>query len=478
MRRGLILICFTFLCSCACPQVSNAKVEALTFAHFTTPGADSAEGQELRSQSAIRSSRLTTLEAQLKAGDATALDRFWREVKQEGTPLIERIPGDDKYVFVTFLWRGKADTKNIVLFSESLPGNCGSWANSREELLRSRLVNLSGSNVFFRTCKLLREGRFTYYLSVNDPMLLRWERKDWNSLQPDSFNPRRLIFHLEKGTWVSSSVELPGADHASWAEERSGVPKGRTEEFRLNSNSLGEERRFWIYTPPGYSPTTKRYRLLVLFDGWGFTHIVPTPTILDNLLFAQRIPPIVVVFVDQKKRVVELGCSSTFNDFLVRELMPWIRARYAVSSDAAETVIGGQSLGGLAAAYAGLKHPEVFGTVLSLFGAFFWEPGGHLHTGSDAEGDLGEWEWIIHQYAQEAQRRVRFTMIAGLFDYGDELSPRPSMLTSNRHMRDVLIAKGYPVVYREIAAGDEMFASLFALPIGLQLALGGSASQP
>jgi enterochelin esterase family protein len=33
-------------------------------------------------------------------------------------------------------------------------------------------------------------------------------------------------------------------------------------------------------------------------------------------------------------------------------------------------------LGGLQAAFVGLKHPEVFGNVLSQSGAFAWKPDG------------------------------------------------------------------------------------------------------
>ncbi len=434
------------------------------------------ESQPTAAQTAIESPRLLALGGQLKAGNAAALDEFWREVKQRGTPLVESITGDDKDVLVTFLWRGGSETKNVILFSDTIPWTCASFANSLDELLRSRLLNLSGSDVYFKTCKLRRDGRFTYYLAPNDSLLLRHERKDWNMLQPDPLNPHRFVLRFEKQEWVSSAVELPGAPHAAWAEQRSDVPKGRTQEYRLNSKVLGEERRYWIYTPPGYSTSGKPYPLLVLFDGWDYTRIVPTATIVDNLIAAQRIPRLVVLSVDQKKRMAELTCNDSFDDFLVRELIPWVRAHYHVSSNPAETTIGGESAGGLGAAFAGLRHPEVFGNVLSLFGYFSWEPGEH-NIGGDAEGDLGEWEWIIHQYAETPKLPLRFVIIAGLFDYGGELSPRPTMLASNRHMRDVLLARGYPIVYREIAAGDALFCALTALPDGLQAALGREGPQ-
>jgi hypothetical protein len=43
-------------------------------------------GQQSYDQLQIRSPRLVALEKQLKSGDVAALDSFWREVKQQGTP--------------------------------------------------------------------------------------------------------------------------------------------------------------------------------------------------------------------------------------------------------------------------------------------------------------------------------------------------------------------------------------------------------
>jgi hypothetical protein len=39
------------------------------------------------------------------ADDWPALGRFWSEIEQVGTPLIDPIPGDDGSVLVTFVWR-------------------------------------------------------------------------------------------------------------------------------------------------------------------------------------------------------------------------------------------------------------------------------------------------------------------------------------------------------------------------------------
>jgi len=129
--------------------------------------------------------------------------------------------------------------------------------------------------------------------------------------------------------------------------------------------------------------------------------------------------------------------------------MPWVREHYHVASNPAETVGGGQRRGGLAAAFAGPRHPEIIGNVLSQSGYFSWDP---REDQAVDEEDL-EWEWIIRQYAASPKLMLRFTLTVGLFERDHEFPDSPSLLQSNRHMRDVLLAKGYPVNYTEVPGG-------------------------
>jgi enterochelin esterase-like enzyme len=127
--------------------------------------------------------------------------------------------------------------------------------------------------------------------------------------------------------------------------------------IRYESRMLKNKRRLWVYTPPDYRPDGKPYRLLVLFDGWQYVQLTPTPTILDNMIADGAIPPLVAVMVDPVDRFSELALNQTFSDFMANELTPWIRQRYHVTEKPEQTVIGGLSLGGMAAAYTALRHP-------------------------------------------------------------------------------------------------------------------------
>ena len=425
-------------------------------------------------QPLVRSRRLVALEKQLKSGDVTALDNFWREVKQQGTPLVEPISGDDKHVLVTFLWRGDETTKNILLDSE-LTYNFNRDGHPSLDLF----ARLPDTNVWWKSYEVRNDARFTYYLSPNDslvPYEMR-ETKDWETLQADPLNPHRYVLHHEDRDWVSSVVELPGAPPLpAWLGARPEVPSGRTDVQRLSSKILGNERRFWIHTPPGYTADGKPYDLLLLFDGWVYAKMIPTATIIENLLAAGRIRPLVTVMIDQKDRIHELGCSEPFTEFLIRELLPWVREHYNVTSNPAGTIIGGNSRGGLAAAFAGLRHPEIFGNVLSESGYFSWDPA----EDQTANEEEFEFEWIIRQFAASPKLPLRFILTVGLFErfHRERLPDMPSLLQSNRHIRDVLLAKGYPVNYREVAGGHEIFVFAAALPDALLSLVGREGLGP
>jgi len=130
-------------------------------------------------------------------------------------------------------------------------------------------------------------------------------------------------------------------------------------------------------------------------------------------------------------RTAEMTCNDLFANFLAQEVVPWMHEKYHASRGAADAIIGGSSLGGLQAMFTAWRHPDVFGNVLSLSGSNWWKP----------EGDA-EPSWLIRQLAAAPAVPVRVSMSVGLMEVHDQLD-------TNRHLRDVLIAKGYWLRYAE-----------------------------
>jgi enterochelin esterase family protein len=181
-----------------------------------------------------------------------------------------------------------------------------------------------------------------------------------------------------------------------------------------------------------------------MFDGDEARDMAKTPVILNNLFAEARIPAMAAVFLIQPydQRETDLCCSRSMNRFLVNELMPWLRRQYGIRTEPGRVIVAGASLGGLAAAFAALEHPLVFGRVLSQSGAFWWGK-------TDSEH-----QWFTAELASKPKQNVKFYLDVGLMETnGGTLS----QIATNRRLLKVLRDKGYQVIYREFN-GPHAFA--------------------
>lgn len=160
----------------------------------------------------------------------------------------------------------------------------------------------------------------------------------------------------------------------------------------------------------------------------------------------------------------ELPCNDKFVAFHAEELVLWVRENYNVSTDPSENVIAGSNFGGLAASFTALRHPELFGNVISQSGSYSWSP----ETNSSFLAHEVEGEWLTRQYAEADTEPIRFFIEIGLNENG-----RPSMVIVNRHFRDVLLARGYEIVrYNEFNGGHEYLNWRGSLADGLIALIG------
>jgi enterochelin esterase family protein len=398
-----------------------------------------------------RSPRLYDLAREVGEGSRPAPADFWEEMRGK-TPLVEAIPGDSRHRRVTFLWRGD-DTTTRVSVLGGFPG-----AN-----LAKPLGRLGRTDVWYLSEVHPAEARFQYVFQVNGPGALPLEygalmrEIGRNPPRRDPLNPR------EYAGW--SYVELPDAPPQPWIGKR-GNPAGRISEETIGSRLLGAEYRLRVYTPPGYGADGRRCWLAVAFDG-GFLEMEAT---LDNLLAAGKIPPLVVVGVENKDRQRDLDCSDGFASFLASELVPWARKTYRVYDDPARTIVGGTSLGGKMAAYCGLRHPEVFGKVLSQSGSFV--------TGAGQESPTAVWDGeaprlLAREFLPGPRPPLEFYIEAGRY----ETTLGFSSLLEARRLRDVLEAKGCRVTYSEFVGGHNEVCWRGSLAEGLMALTSGSSQR-
>ena len=394
---------------------------------------------------------IEALRTQIAAGDLNT-DAFWQRITQGGTPLVEPIEGETKRTRVTFLWRGTPETRNVMVVGSFTTGLPTDYAMTR----------LAGSDVWYLTVRVPSGSRFAYALSPNDPQTVDPSRDPSRAaqrgatVQGDPLNPRRWGCSQPNATRhdCQSMVELPGAPPQPWIVRNDKVPAGKVDKHKIASDLLKNERNLSVYTPPDYRANARPYALLVLFDESAYLNNVPTPVILDNLIAAGRVPPMVAVLIanpSQDTRNKELPPNPAFADFLATELLPWVHARYTVTSDPKLTTVAGSSYGGIAATYAGLRHPDVFGNVLCQSGSFWWAPERSGFVDADATTETG---WLAKEFIKSPTKPLRFWMEAGVFEV-DARGTGGVNLETSRHMRDVLLAKGYEAHYSQFAGGHE-----------------------
>src|SRR6266853_97115 len=116
----------------------------------------------------------------------------------------------------------------------------------------------------------------------------------------------------------ASEVHVPGPASLSW--EIGAVPHGEIHHHFYKSGVVGDDRDYFVYTPPGYNPRAKKtYPVLYLLHG--------------------------------------------FRDALLTEVIPRIEAEYSVSKDRNSRAVAGLSMGGSESLLTGLNTLDKFAWV-------------------------------------------------------------------------------------------------------------------
>ena len=393
----------------------------------------------------LASPRLAELSAKVAAQERGAEDTFWRRVTDEGTPMVEDVHDAKGRLLVTFLYRAQPDTRAVAMFGA--PGGAPAFPLGGY----AKLARLTGTSVFAHSELVNPAARITYILVPGDDFGPPNGFPDMSQRQPlmryDALNkhPQRWGSGCAPSPPFCSRIDLPKAPSQPLLVAHRETPAGDLVEVKVASKALGNERRVLVYTPAGFAPNGPAYPLVVMFDAEAAITGLGIPIVLDELIATRRIPPAVVLLVGNTNRGKELSADPAFADFVALDLVPWVRRSYHTTKDPRLTVLAGISLGGIAAAFAAARHPAVYGNVLSQSGSYWWGP-----------DDVDEGEALPHDYATHARLPLRFWMEAGTLESAS--SGRGShLLGANRHMRDMLLARGYEVSYREFAGGHDYF---------------------
>lgn len=168
----------------------------------------------------------------------------------------------------------------------------------------------------------------------------------------------------------TSGVEIPdvGVDFYHPKD----VPHGKVQIAFYPSKLTGKLRRIFVYTPPAYEKSRKRYPVLYLQHGAGesergWTEQGHANFILDNLIAQGKSDPMIVVmdngYADLLTGPAPVGQPNGFERVVSEELVPFVDKEFRTKPDAAHRAIAGLSMGGNQAIQVGPKHVDLFGYI-------------------------------------------------------------------------------------------------------------------
>lgn len=185
-----------------------------------------------------------------------------------------------------------------------------------------------------------------------------------------------LLLHFSFGN--SQEKKSTAAENVKIISEKFEMPQLQT------------TRRIWIYLPPDYDQSRKKYPVIYLQDGQNLfddkTSYAGEWQIDETLnqLFKEGKGSAIVVGIDNggEKRIEELspfknekyggGKGELYMKFIVETLKPYIDKNYRTKSTGKNTTLGGSSLGGLISVYGAVEYPKTFGNILAFSPAFWF----------------------------------------------------------------------------------------------------------
>jgi len=238
---------------------------------------------------------------------------------------------------------------------------------------------------------------------------------------------------------TNSMVHVPGPPSLPW--EVSDVPHGEVHHHFYKSAIIGDDRDFYVYTPPGYDPqSTQQYPVFYLFHGYsddasGWTAVGRANFILDNLIAAGKAKPMLLVMplgYGAPEIVARNGGSlrdpelrnknyNRFRDALFEEVMPQVEKQYRVQAGRESRAIAGLSMGGAESLFIGLNAVDRFAWI----GAF------------SAGGASSDFETTYPKVDGKLNDQIKLLWIA--------CGTEDGLLTGNRNVCGWLKGKGIQV---------------------------------
>jgi S-formylglutathione hydrolase FrmB len=156
---------------------------------------------------------------------------------------------------------------------------------------------------------------------------------------------------------------------------------GRAECRSMPSKILGHAVAYCVILPPSYdSDTARGYPILYFLHGLGENEQILVNSGGMNLaedLWSQKTIEEFVIATPNAGRSFYINSRDgkvRYEDFFMREFIPYIESHYRIRAVRRERGISGVSMGGYGALRLALRHPEMFGSVSAHSAALIEKP--------------------------------------------------------------------------------------------------------
>ncbi|MFN0013960.1 MAG: alpha/beta hydrolase-fold protein [Saprospiraceae bacterium] len=255
-------------------------------------------------------------------------------------------------------------------------------------------------------------GNGTYSITLNPPageVKYKFTRGSWATVEGNAnggFRPDRVLTYSGQPTTVDLTI-------LSW-EDVGGTNSTAAPNVAILSPNfympqLNKNRRIWIYLPPDYHTSTKKYPVLYMHDGQNLFDAATSFTgewEVDeslNTLHQQGDHGCIVVGIDNgpgNERLNEYspwpnaqynagGLGAAYLEFIASTLKPHIDSTFRTLPGRNTTGIMGSSMGGLISMYALSERQDVFSRA-GIFSPAFWFAGNNPATHVAANPREGE----------------------------------------------------------------------------------------
>jgi enterochelin esterase family protein len=280
----------------------------------------------------------------------------------------------------------------------------GDFNNSNAFLSYYDLSLLSGTNLFYYSANYELNARLDYQFRVNGSIVLL-----------DNENPDSLLGYYG----YRSELAMPEYIQPWEINYDPNIPHGSVIESSLYSSIVDRTYQLKIYLPPEYHSSSIDYPTVYFQDGFSYTDWGSAVNVLDNIIAAEKIEPIIAVFVKPNDRNEEyaFGLRDEYRLFFVNELVPYIDNLYRTITTPDKRLVLGDSYGGNISTLISYNHPDVFGKC-------------GLHSAAFHPNNYEAYNLVVNGDVKE----INFFSLWGSYDNRD----------ANLHkFQDSLIAKGY-----------------------------------